>query len=149
MEEFLHKNKIIIGVMLIIIIILSSALLIYQHSRGKLFLVISTINFQQEFEALNNQNINLKKQISELELKLESKNNSSSNQELTNTSNLININVADQKTLENLPAIGAVRAKAIIDYRENKDSFSSINDIKKVSGISESTFNKIKDLITF
>ena len=39
-------------------------------------------------------------------------------------------------------------AQKIILYRKEKGKFNSIEDIKKVSGIGESKFNKIKDLIT-
>ena len=55
----------------------------------------------------------------------------------------ININTADQATLEKLPEIGPVKAKAIIDGRPYK----SAEDIMKVSGIKEKTFDAIKDFI--
>lgn len=55
----------------------------------------------------------------------------------------ININTADQTTLEKLPEIGPVKAKAIIDGRPYK----TIEDVMKVSGIKEKTFDVIKDFI--
>ncbi len=61
---------------------------------------------------------------------------------------LININYADKATLMTLPGIGEVRAEAIISYRDEKGSFKVIEDIKKVSGIKDASFQKIKDLIT-
>ena len=59
----------------------------------------------------------------------------------------VNINVAPKSTLESLPGIGDVIATRIIEYRESNESFSCIEDIKKVSGIAEGKFNQIKDLI--
>jgi competence protein ComEA len=61
---------------------------------------------------------------------------------------LININTANQEQLMELSGIGEAKAKAIIDYRVTSGVFSSIEDIMKVSGISESTFAKIKTFIT-
>ncbi len=60
----------------------------------------------------------------------------------------VNINFANHQELCSLPGIGDVKAKAIIKYREESGFFKSIEDIKKVTGIGEATFNSIKDLIT-
>ena len=60
---------------------------------------------------------------------------------------LININQASIEDLKTLNGIGESKAKSIIEYRE-QNTFTSIEDIMKVSGISESVFNKIKDDIT-
>ena len=60
---------------------------------------------------------------------------------------LLNINRASQSQLETLPGIGPSTALKIIEYREITE-FDTIEDIMNVSGIGESTFNKIKDLIT-
>ena len=46
-----------------------------------------------------------------------------------------------------LPGIGESRAKDIIDYRQKNGKFKSISDIKKISGIKDAAFDKIKDLI--
>ena len=63
-------------------------------------------------------------------------------------SGLININTASLTDLTNITGIGESRARAIISYREENGAFSSIEDIKKVSGIKDGLFNKIKDQIT-
>ncbi|MBQ9885440.1 MAG: ComEA family DNA-binding protein [Lachnospiraceae bacterium] len=60
----------------------------------------------------------------------------------------ININTADIKTLVSLPGIGEARARDIIAYRNENGAFERTEDIKKVSGIKDSIYNKIKDLIT-
>ena len=64
------------------------------------------------------------------------------------SSNLININTADEKELDSLPGVGPSRAKDIIRYREEKGEFKSIEEIKNVKGIGESSFEKLKDKIT-
>jgi competence protein ComEA len=56
----------------------------------------------------------------------------------------ININTASQADIELLPEIGPVKAKAIIDGRP----FSKPEDIMKIKGIKQKTFDKIKDNIT-
>lgn len=65
-----------------------------------------------------------------------------------NISDLININTADISKLTTLSGIGEAKAKDIISYREKYGNFASIEDIKKVSGISDATYEKIKDSIT-
>ena len=64
------------------------------------------------------------------------------------TTEKTNINTATIDVLSILPNIGESKAKAIIEYRESKGDFTTIEEIKEVSGIGESTFLKIKDLIT-
>jgi len=66
----------------------------------------------------------------------------------TTISSFININTASQTELETLSGIGPVRAKAIMDYRQNKGSFRSIEEIKNITGIGEAIFLKIKDRIS-
>lgn len=61
---------------------------------------------------------------------------------------LVNINTADQKTLETLTGIGPVRAASIIEYRETKGGFSSIEEIMNVSGIGEGIFESLREQIT-
>ncbi|HTN71699.1 MAG TPA: helix-hairpin-helix domain-containing protein, partial [Methylomirabilota bacterium] len=56
----------------------------------------------------------------------------------------VNINTATKEKLEALPEIGPVKAQAIIEGRPYK----KVEDVMKVKGIKEGTFNKIKDLIT-
>jgi competence protein ComEA len=60
----------------------------------------------------------------------------------------ININSADAVELDALPGIGATTAKRIIEYREIKGRFSSIEGLKKVQGITEKKFDKLKDQIS-
>lgn len=61
---------------------------------------------------------------------------------------LININSADFDALCTLPGIGASKAQAIIQYREEHGLFLNLEDIQKVNGIGTTIFNTIKDQIT-
>lgn len=60
----------------------------------------------------------------------------------------VNINTATEKELSGITGIGAGKAAAIVKYRQENGGFASIEDIMKVSGIKEGTFEKIKDRIT-
>lgn len=60
----------------------------------------------------------------------------------------VNLNEADIEALQTLDGIGEVKAKAIIDYRDKNGPFKQIEDIKNVSGIGDSVYEKIKDNIT-
>ena len=63
-------------------------------------------------------------------------------------SGLVNINTATVSELTTVSGIGESRAQAIVDYREKNGSFGSIDEIKKVDGIKDGLFSKIKDKIT-
>ncbi len=63
-------------------------------------------------------------------------------------SKLVNINTASKTELETLSGIGPSTAQSIIDYREEHGEFLSIEDLMKVPGIGEATFNDIKSDIT-
>ena len=59
----------------------------------------------------------------------------------------ININTADITTLQKLPGIGEVRARSIVEYREQNGSFTAIEDIQNVKGIGPEIFAQIKERI--
>lgn len=61
---------------------------------------------------------------------------------------IVNINTATQTELETLPGIGPSLALKIINYRKEKGKFSTIEEIKNVSGIGESKFEAFKKYIT-
>lgn len=64
------------------------------------------------------------------------------------SSNLVNINQADENELMTLPGVGESKAASIIEYRNKNGYFTKIEDIMKITGIKEGVFNKIKDKIT-
>ena len=59
----------------------------------------------------------------------------------------ININTAGASDLSKLPGIGNKTAEKIISYRQTNGSFKTKEEIMNVSGIGESKYEKIKDLI--
>jgi len=59
----------------------------------------------------------------------------------------ISINNASVSELMNISGIGEVKAKNIVEYRNKNGLFKSIEDIKNVNGIGNSTFEKIKEYI--
>ncbi len=64
-----------------------------------------------------------------------------------NSSDKVNINSASRDELMTLTGIGGGKADAIITYREDNGKFSQIEDVMKVPGIKDATFNSIKDHI--
>ncbi|MBI2429412.1 MAG: helix-hairpin-helix domain-containing protein [Ignavibacteriales bacterium] len=56
----------------------------------------------------------------------------------------ININTATKTELMTLPGIGEATAERIMLYREEKGSFKQINEMRKVKGIGEKKFEKLK-----
>ena len=70
------------------------------------------------------------------------------NETTTSTDTKININEADASLLMTLNGIGSSKAENILQYREEKGYFKTIEEIKNVSGIGEATFNQLKESIT-
>lgn len=60
---------------------------------------------------------------------------------------MVNINTANESELEKLPGIGPSIAIKIVNYRKENGKFSTIEDIKNVSGIGNSKYNNIKEFI--
>lgn len=58
-----------------------------------------------------------------------------------------NINKDDEEGLQLVKGIGSTIAKAIVSYRSTNGNFGRIEDLKKVNGIGNATFEKIKDYI--
>lgn len=79
--------------------------------------------------------------------KTQSTTSSTSNSTTKNQNTKVNINTATQTELETLPGIGPSIASKIVSYRKENGKFKSIEEIKKVSGIGESKYTNIKELI--
>lgn len=56
----------------------------------------------------------------------------------------INLNSATKTELMTLPGIGEATAERIMLYRDERGKFKSINDLRKVKGIGEKKFEKLK-----
>lgn len=61
---------------------------------------------------------------------------------------LVNINTAAKDELMTLTGVGEAKAASIIAYREANGLFHKIEDLKKIEGIKDGVFQKIRDLIT-
>ncbi len=67
---------------------------------------------------------------------------------LTGSSNdKINLNRATKEELMTLPGVGEVTAQKIIDYRQEKGGFLSIDELKNISRIGDKTIEKFVDKI--
>ncbi len=60
----------------------------------------------------------------------------------------ININTADQATLELLPGIGETYAKRIIEYREENGGFKSVEELIRINGIGEKRLEQLRPVVT-
>lgn len=68
-------------------------------------------------------------------------------QQQAESEGLVNLNTAGVEALCTLPGIGEAKAKAIVAYREANGAFERVEDIMQVSGIKESAYNQIKELV--
>lgn len=60
----------------------------------------------------------------------------------------INLNTATAEELQQLSGIGPALSQRIIDYREKNGGFSSIDQLKEVSGIGDTRFEQLKDSVS-
>ncbi|MCM8774371.1 MAG: ComEA family DNA-binding protein [Candidatus Omnitrophica bacterium] len=61
----------------------------------------------------------------------------------------ININNASLEEIKSIPTIGENIAQEIINYRNSKGKFDSLEDLLKIKGIGEKKLAIIKDFISF
>ncbi|GKV68022.1 ComE operon protein 1 [Sporosarcina sp. NCCP-2716] len=64
------------------------------------------------------------------------------------TAAAVNLNTADSAQLMTLSGIGPAKAAAIIAYRDEFGAFQAVEDLMKVSGIGQKTFETLADSIT-
>ncbi len=60
----------------------------------------------------------------------------------------VDINRAEVWLLESLPGIGETLARRIVDYRQQHGLFRNTDELRKVAGIGDTTYEQIKPLIT-
>ena len=71
-----------------------------------------------------------------------------SSQNIDNSNpNKVNINTASKEQLMTIPGIGEAKANAIIAYRQANGGFSSVEDVKKIEGIKDGVYAKMKEYI--
>jgi competence protein ComEA len=61
---------------------------------------------------------------------------------------LVNLNTATTTQLEELPGIGPVLAGAIVDERERRGGFRSVNELRDVRGIGDKRFADLQPRVT-
>jgi competence protein ComEA len=59
----------------------------------------------------------------------------------------LDLNLATQSDLEELPGIGPVMAQRILEHREEIGRFQAVGDLRQVVGIGEKTFQKLAPLV--
>jgi competence protein ComEA len=60
----------------------------------------------------------------------------------------INLNTATVEQLETLPGVGPVLAQRIIDYRDQNGPFTTVDQLRQVTGIGDAKFNDLKNRVT-
>ena len=60
----------------------------------------------------------------------------------------LNLNRATVNELDGLPGVGPVLAKRIVEYRNTKGNFSSIDELQKVSGIGPAKYGELQNFVT-
>ncbi|MEP7090213.1 MAG: helix-hairpin-helix domain-containing protein, partial [Nocardioidaceae bacterium] len=61
---------------------------------------------------------------------------------------MVDINTAGQTELEELPGVGPVTAQAILDFRTQNGTFTSVEELLEVSGIGDATLAKVAPYVT-
>ena len=61
---------------------------------------------------------------------------------------LVNLNSADQATLETLPGVGPVLAQRILEWRSEHKRFTSVEELREVSGIGDKVFASLQPKVT-
>lgn len=61
---------------------------------------------------------------------------------------LVNLNTADQTTLETLPGVGPVTAGAIIEWRTEHGGFTAVEELLEVPGIGDATLAELSPHVT-
>jgi len=66
----------------------------------------------------------------------------------TASGNQVNINTASEEELQTVPGIGKVLSKRIVEFRDEHGPFRKVEDIMKVRGIGEKSFEKIRPYLS-
>lgn len=78
----------------------------------------------------------------------EKPNEESTAEDDTSATSILDINTASKQDLMTLPGIGAVTAERIVAYRTDVGPFKSVEELRKVKGISKRKFENLVPFIT-
>jgi competence protein ComEA len=160
-SELLERYRLQVGLFLVLLILAGCGLLYYRGSYNK-------VRAEEKIGALSDRISGMERELASLKDTVKNEGTkpvpdqpvvqadipSASNTVAATTqskpvvSGHININTASAAELDTLPGIGETYAKRIIEYREANGGFKAIEDIMKVKGIGEKTFEKFRDKIT-
>jgi len=70
------------------------------------------------------------------------------NHQQVNRTGKVNINTGDKSAFDTLPGVGPALAERIVEYRQANGSFSNVEELKKIPGIGQSKFEKMKEKLT-
>ncbi|MGZ8770320.1 MAG: ComEA family DNA-binding protein, partial [Aeromicrobium sp.] len=60
----------------------------------------------------------------------------------------VNLNSATIEQLDELPGVGPVTSKSILDWRTKNGHFTKVEDLLDVKGIGQATLDDLRDLVT-
>jgi competence protein ComEA len=60
----------------------------------------------------------------------------------------VDLNTATEEELQTLPGVGPALAKRIVEFRKEHGDFTRVEDLLKVQGIGEKSFEKLKARVT-
>lgn len=66
----------------------------------------------------------------------------------TEKGGVVNINTASAQELQLLPRVGPALAKRIVEFREKNGTFKTSEELMRVKGIGEKTFELLKPYVT-
>ncbi len=61
---------------------------------------------------------------------------------------VVNINFASADEMASVPGLGEKKSQAIVKFREKHGPFARVEDLKKVDGIGDKLFEKIRQYVT-
>ena len=67
---------------------------------------------------------------------------------LPNSPQRVDLNRATTADLDQLPGVGPVLAKRMVDYRKSIGRFRAVEDLRAVKGIGKKTFERLKPFVT-
>lgn len=60
---------------------------------------------------------------------------------------LLNLNTASIQELDELPGIGPVIARRIVEFREKRNGFRRVEELLAIQGISERMWQELRELV--
>lgn len=137
---FTKENQLVI-IFIIFVVIIGSGVVLVKHFRPGLFM--GEPDYVAGNDTVEHEDKATKTTDSEDLQAVKSETPSSSGSE----NELIDLNRATVEQLQQLPRIGPVKAKRIVEYRKRHRRFISVEQLMEVRGIGEKTFEKLKDKV--